>query len=190
FHTEEAGKLLPGTFNYYAISLDGRHYRPFGKNLVLANRLQIGNIAPPVRAAGDGSTARDEPLVPFSKKYFLGGATSIRGSGRYEVSPLSGSGLPIGGDSMLAFSEEIRAALRGKLGGVLFLDGGNVWADSGGFSLGDLRYAIGPGLRYTTPIGPIRLDVGYQINPIDGLLVNGAPQRRRRRLHFSLGQAY
>jgi len=182
FHAEQAGRLVPGTFDYYAASIDGRHYLPItGESVVLASRLQLGNIRP---------FGQDQITVPLSKKYFLGGATSIRGWGRYEVSPLSGSGLPIGGDSMLAFSEEIRAALRGKLGGVLFLDGGNVWADSGGFSLGDLRYAIGPGLRYATPIGPIRLDVGYQINPIDGLLVNGAPQRRRWRLHFSIGQAY
>jgi len=182
FHAEQAGRLVPGTFNYYAASIDGRHYLPLiGESVVLASRLQLGNIRP---------FGQDQVNVPFAKKYFLGGATSIRGWGRYEVSPLSGSGLPIGGDSMLAFSEEIRAALRGKLGGVLFLDGGNVWADSGGFSLGDLRYAIGPGLRYATPIGPIRFDVGYQINPIDGLLVNGAPQRRRWRLHFSIGQAY
>ena len=182
FHAEQAGRLVPGTFNYYAASIDGRHYLPIiGESVVLASRLQLGNIRP---------FGQDQVNVPFAKKYFLGGATSIRGWGRYEVSPLSGSGLPIGGDSMLAFSEEIRAALRGKLGGVLFLDGGNVWERSGGFSLGDLRYAIGPGLRYATPIGPIRFDVGYQINPIDGLLVNGAPQRRRWRLHFSIGQAY
>ena len=57
-------------------------------------------------------------------------------------------------------------------------------------SLGDLRYAIGPGLRYQTPIGPVRFDVGYQLNPIPGLLVNGEPQARRMRFHFSIGQAF
>ena len=65
--------------------------------------------------------------------------------------------------------------LRGKLGGVLFLDGGNVWADSWSIDLRDLRYAVGPGLRYQTPIGPIRFDFGYQLNPIPDLLVNGEP---------------
>ena len=80
--------------------------------------------------------------------------------------------------------------LRGNFGGVIFFDAGNVWADSFGFRLGDLRYAVGPGLRYQTPIGPVRFDVGYQLNPIPGLLVNGAPQSRRWRIHFSIGQAF
>jgi outer membrane translocation and assembly module TamA len=148
---------------------------------VFASRVQLGSIRP----VGNAQTN-----VPFSKKYFLGGATSIRGWGRYEVSPLSGSGLPIGGNSMVALSGELRAMLRGNFGGVLFADGGNVWAESMGFKLGELRYAVGPGLRYQTPVGPIRFDVGYQINPIPDLLVNGSPQKRRFRIHFSIGQAF
>jgi outer membrane protein assembly complex protein YaeT len=179
-HTEEAGRLVPGSFNYYAASADGRHYLPFGDNIVLASRLQVGNIRPVGNEAAN---------VPFAKKYFLGGATSIRGWGRYEVSPLVG-GQPIGGNSMLAFSEELRATLHGNLGGVVFLDAGNVWADSLGFKLGDLRYAVGPGLRYQTPVGPIRFDLGYQLNPTPELIVNGSPQKRRYRLHFSIGQAF
>ena len=55
----------------------------------------------------------------------------------------------------------------------LFIDGGNVWADDWSIALDDLRYAVGAGLRYSTPVGPIRLDWGYQLNPIDGLLVDG-----------------
>jgi outer membrane protein insertion porin family len=181
FHTEQAGRILPGTFQYTAISADGRYYLPLGR-LTLASRLQIGNLRP---SGGD-----EQFTVPFSKRYFLGGATSVRGWGRYEISPLSESGLPVGGDSMLSFSEELRAILHGNLGGVLFLDAGNVWAESWGVKLGDLRYAVGPGLRYQTPIGPIRFDFGYQLNPIPGLFVNGAPQSRRWRIHFSIGQAY
>ena len=59
-----------------------------------------------------------------------------------------------------------------------------------GIRLNDLRYAIGPGLRYQTPVGPIRFELGYQLNPMQGLLVNGAPERRRWRIHFSIGQAF
>ncbi len=179
FHTEQAGRIVPGTFNYYAASADGRHYLPLGDNLVVATRAQIGSI----NAVGAESTN-----VPFSKKYFLGGSTSVRGWDRFEISPLS-SGLPIGGDSMLALSAELRASLRGNLGGVVFIDAGNVWADPFDFDLTDLRYAVGPGLRYRTPIGPVRFDFGWQLNPIPGLLVNGKPSRPWR-MHFSIGQAF
>ena len=54
----------------------------------------------------------------------------------------------------------------------------------------DLRRAVGTGLRYQTPVGPLRFDVGYQLNPIPGLIVNGNPQTRRWRMHFSIGQAF
>jgi outer membrane translocation and assembly module TamA len=172
---------VPGDFNYYAVAIDGRHYLPLTDRLVLATRVQLGNIRP---------IADDQTNIPFAKKYFLGGATSIRGWGRYEVSPLSGSGLPLGGDSMVAATAELRAVLHGNLGGVVFLDAGNVWAKAWSIRLSDLRYAVGPGLRYQTPIGPVRFDIGYQLNPIPGLLVNGEPQSRRFRFHFSIGQAF
>lgn len=180
FHVEQAGRLVPGSFNYYAASADARHYLPLGERLVVASRAQIGSLRP---------IGQDPSNVPFSKKYFLGGASSIRGWGRFEVSPLA-DGVPIGGNSMIAMSAELRATLRDKLGAVLFVDAGNVWAESGAFDLNDLRYAIGPGLRYLTPIGPIRFDVGFQMNPIPGLLVNGAEQKRALRFHFSIGQAF
>lgn len=80
--------------------------------------------------------------------------------------------------------------LTDKFGAVAFVDFGNVWRDAWAIDLRDLRYAVGPGLRYQTPIGPVRFDIGYQLNPIDGLLVNGEPQKRRFRLHFSVGQAF
>ena len=180
-HVEEAGRLTPGTFNFDSFSGDLRSFIPLGGNLVLANRLQFGNI----RAAGH------EPVqVPFSKKYFLGGAASLRGWGRYEVGPLGTSGLPIGGNSLLALSTEMRAALKGRISGVLFVDAGDVWVDDRAIDLGALRYSAGTGLRYQTPVGPLRFDVGYQLNPIDGLTVNGAPQPRRWRIHFSIGQAF
>jgi outer membrane protein insertion porin family len=99
FHAEQAGQWLPGTYNYFSTSADGRHYLPVRRNLVLANRLQLGNIRPVGGIAAN---------VPFARKYFLGGANSIRGWGRFEVSPLGGTGTPIGGNTMIAFSTELR----------------------------------------------------------------------------------
>jgi outer membrane protein insertion porin family/translocation and assembly module TamA len=81
-------------------------------------------------------------------------------------------------------------SLTDKVGAVAFLDLGNVWSSTWRVYLNDLRYDVGPGLRYATPIGPLRVDFGYQINPIPGLLVDGVPQTRRWRVHFSIGQAF
>jgi outer membrane protein assembly complex protein YaeT len=180
-HVEQAGKFMWGTYNYLATTAEGRHYLPIGGKLVFANRLGFGAIRP--SGAVDAN-------VPFHKRYFLGGASSIRGWGRYEVSPLSGFGFPIGGLTMLQGTSEVRFPVVGNLGAVLFLDYGNVWEKSWNFDVGNLRYAVGPGLRYLTPVGPIRVDIGYQLNPIDNLLVNGQPQKRQFRLHFSIGQAF
>ena len=178
-HAEDAGRLLPGTFRYFGVSGDVRHYLPLGQRMVAANRLQFGSISA-VEAPED---------VPFSKKYFLGGATSIRGWGRYEVSPLA-SGLPVGGNSLFAWTSELRARLVGSVGGVAFLDAGNVWEDGWTLKLDDLRYAVGVGIRYQTPVGAVRFDAGYQLNPIEGLVVNDEPQSRPYRFHFSIGQAF
>ncbi|HSL20787.1 MAG TPA: BamA/TamA family outer membrane protein [Vicinamibacterales bacterium] len=180
-HFEEAGRWLPGDFNYREVALEGRHYWTLFDRLVWANRARIGSIT----AAGDAGS-----MVPFFKRYFLGGSSSLRGWGRFQVSPLSGSGLPIGGHSMLEASSEFRIPVWGNLSLVLFGDAGNVWSDRWRLNLGDLRFDVGPGLRYNTPIGPVRFDFGYQINPIEGLLVRGEPEPRRFRMHFSIGQAF
>ena len=81
--------------------------------------------------------------------------------------------LPIGGNTTLAFTGELRARVHGNFSAVGFLDGGNVWERSSQVDLSTLVYAIGAGLRYQTVVGPIRFDYGYQLTPIEGLVVNG-----------------
>ncbi len=180
-HIEQAGRWLAGSYDYYEVTAEARAYRSLGNRIVAAGQARLGSID----ALGD-----PENKVPFFKRYFLGGATNLRGWGRYEISPLSGNGLPIGGHSFLNFSTELRANVWRSLGAVIFLDGGNVWTNRWSFDVNDMRYDVGPGLRYQTPIGPLRADLGYQLNPIPGLLVNGQEQARRIRFHFSIGQAF
>jgi len=180
-HLEKAGGPFGGSWDYVEATAEGRYYQSIGSALVIAAQARAGSID----AAGS-----IEANVPFFKRYFLGGATNLRGWGRYEVAPLSGFGLPIGGTTFMNFSTEARFPVWGDLSGVIFLDGGNVWTDEWDFNLGDLRYDVGPGLRYDTPVGPIRVDVGYQLNPIPGLRPKGELQSRRFRFHFSIGQAF
>ncbi len=179
-HVEQAGRWLPGDFNYVEYSAEGRKYQTVG-NVVLAGRARVGTIdAPGVLATN----------VPFFKRYFLGGSSSLRGWGRFEVSPLTMLGQPIGGHSMFESSGEVRIPVVGQLSAVLFVDAGNVWYESFDINLDDLRVSAGPGLRYRTPIGPVRVDLGYQLTRIEGLLINGEPESRRWRIHFSIGQAF
>lgn len=180
-HLEQAGRWLGGDFDFYELTAEGRYYRSVANRAVVALRARAGSI--------DAWGPQDQ-LVPFFKRYFLGGSANLRGWGRFEVSPLSGAGLPIGGHSFLNFSTEVRVPITGNIGAVLFLDGGNVWYDPWDFDLRDMRYDAGPGLRYNTPIGPLRVDLAYQLNPIDGLLIDGEPQKRQFRVHFSIGHAF
>lgn len=183
-HAEVAGRVLGGDFAYREVSGEGRAYFSLTPSIVAAGHLRVGSIA------GDGNP---ETSVPFFKRYFLGGATSLRGWGRFEVAPLTAAGLPIGGYSMLESSGELRLTPgTSPLGVVAFADAGNVWGSSGGWKLNDLRVNVGGGVRYITPVGPLRFDIAYQLNPIDGLVLKGsAPGGYRRwRFHFSIGQAF
>jgi outer membrane protein insertion porin family len=180
-HAEFAPFFMPGQYHFNLFTADLRHYIPLAERFSIANRVQFGSIDP----------LHDEPgNVPFARKFFLGGSSSIRGWGRYEVSPIGTSGLPIGGNSLLLLNTELRAIVRAPFAAVVFLDAGNVWPDEWSIDLRDLRYAVGAGFRYQTAVGPIRLDIGRQLNPIPGLIVNGASQKRPYRIHFSIGQAF
>jgi outer membrane protein assembly complex protein YaeT len=182
-HVEQAGRWLQGSYDFFEATAEARYYVSLGSAAVVAVRARGGSID----GFGADPTASQ---VPFFKRYFLGGATTLRGWGRYDVSPLTSIGQPVGGQTVLNFSTEVRIPIWRSLGGVIFLDGGNVWSDPWDVNLGDMRYDVGPGIRYLTPIGPLRVDFGYQLNPIPGLLVNGEPEPRRFRLHFSIGQAF
>jgi outer membrane protein assembly complex protein YaeT len=180
-HLEQAGQWLPSDFKYDEATFEGRHFVPLPGNVTLASRVHVGALFGP----GDPET-----YVPFFKRYFLGGSTNLRGWGRFEVGPQSSPGLPIGGFSVFDFSSELRFPIKGNLSGVAFLDGGNVWSGKFEYRLNDLKYDAGPGVRYITPIGPVRVDFGYQINKYPLLIVNGVPETRHWRIHFSIGQAF
>ncbi|MEX2273808.1 MAG: BamA/TamA family outer membrane protein [Vicinamibacterales bacterium] len=180
-HLEQAG--LGGDYKYLETTAEGRHYWNLNERAVLASRLRVAAL---------GGTDNPDADIPFFKRYFLGGAQSLRGWGRFEVSPLTGEGHPIGGFTSLEAMVEVRFPVTTNIGGVLFGDGGNVWPGRYDFNPADMKYDIGAGVRYRTPVGPLRFDVAWQLTKIEGLVIEGDPKNnnRRWRLHFSVGQAF
>jgi outer membrane protein assembly factor BamA len=180
-HVEQAGGWMPGTFNYFSVIGDARRYRRVLEGrVVFAGRLRVGSIDP----------TADDADVPLLKRFFLGGANEMRGWGVYELSPLSSSGEPVGGKSLLTATAEVRVPILKRLRGAIFVEAGNVWQDPWTLRLDDLRYDAGPGLRLNTPFGMIRVDFGYQLRPLEGLRIDGQPQKSRWRFNFGIGEAF
>ena len=145
-HVEQAGRVVGGDWQYTEATLEGRHYLTLGRWGVLATRARGAAIMAPGRESPDVDPLNvRNPNVPFFKRYFLGGASSLRGWGRYEVSPLNEGGFPIGGLASVEAMTELRFPIRGKLSGVVFLEGGNVWTDVADVALGDFSTTRVPG---------------------------------------------
>jgi outer membrane protein assembly factor BamA len=146
-------------------------YTPIGKKFVLARATSFGIVHPWQNVPSPNS------VIPLPEHFFSGGATSERGFPDLQAGPRDAvTGFPIGGTALLMNQTELRFPLLGEdIGGVLFHDMGNVYTSTSAISfrtdqhgLGDFDYmnhAVGFGIRYKTPIGPVRLDLAYSINP-------------------------
>jgi outer membrane protein insertion porin family len=164
-------------------------YKEFGKGIVWANSLRIG-IAQPFAGS----------RVPVSELFFSGGGSTLRGF------PLNGAGpqrqiavcsdpndpatcskieAPSGGRELFIANSEVRIPLpiRKGLGVVAFYDGGNVFqhVGFGGFA-SDYSNTVGVGLRYKTPVGPVRIDLGHNLNSPPGI--------KSTQIFITLGQAF
>jgi outer membrane protein assembly complex protein YaeT len=146
-------------------------YHPIGKKYVLARNTSFG-ILHPLQQSDNPLTA-----IPLPEHFFSGGANSQRGFPDFQAGPRDPvTGFPLGGTALLMNQTEFRFPLIGEnIGGVFFHDMGNAYSSASKISfrvdqhgLGDFDYmvhAVGFGLRYRTPIGPVRLDLAYSINP-------------------------
>ncbi len=170
---ESSFRALLSDVNYFKGTVELRGYKKLYR-MVLAKRITMGVIQP------FGSTGTFD--IPIFKRFFAGGSTSMRGFPFQKLGPLSDGGDPLGGNSLLVGSFEVRYPIYGEFGGVVFFDYGNVYASEWSFPLGDIKYAPGVGLRYDTIIGPVRFDVGYALNPEPGI--------RRVQFFISIGQAF
>jgi outer membrane protein insertion porin family len=163
---------------------------PGGRSLVVATRLAVGiadgfpRPAGQVNEDGEIEEVSIEDL-PASERFFAGGDTTIRGFALDTVgagNTISPQGFPRGGNAVLLMNGELRVPVTTSLGAALFLDGGNVYERITDFGLDELRGSYGFGVRYRSPLGPIRFDLGFKIAP--------RPNESSRAFHFSFGQAF
>jgi outer membrane protein insertion porin family len=110
--------------------------------------------------------------MPIHERFFGGGSNSFRGEPFDQLGPRDANSLkPIGGKALFILNFELRFPLFStlpNLSGVVFYDKGNVFYRRKDFRVGDLEDALGIGIRYRTPLGPLRLDFGWNLNPPTG----------------------
>jgi translocation and assembly module TamA len=138
---------------------------------VLALRF-VGGIA-------SGASALD---LPPDQRFYAGGSGTIRGFRYQSVGPTFSDGTPTGGTALAAVGAELRQRFTPTIGGVLFVDGGEVSDNAATPTAGEFRVGVGTGIRYYTPIGPIRFDVAFP--------VRRQPADDRFEIYIGLGQAF
>jgi len=128
--------------------------------------------------------------LPASERFFAGGDTSVRGFALDRLgdeSTISPTGFPKGGNGVIILNSEMRVAVTGRIQGVGFVDAGNVVARASDLDLFELRTTAGFGVRVRSPVGPIRLDLGFKL---DRRELSPGRLERRSIWHISLGQAF
>jgi outer membrane protein assembly factor BamA len=177
--TEAAG----GALTYTRVTPEARGYLPLGP-AVLGARARLGALV---------------GTAPATRRFFVGGANSHRGFPERHLAPFAEGvvddrtlAVPYGGTASLELSTELRFPLPDlpylpPLAGAAFVDGGDVTETWGALDVDRLHWASGLGLRLPTPIGAVRLDVGYRLNRFGP----GEPQHGHRfAYHLSVGEAF
>ena len=158
---------------FTVLEADGRIYRPLDSagRFVAAARGRIG-FAP------SGSLAD----IPAPHRLYSGGSGSVRGFAEDVIGPLDDSNDPTGGRSVIELGGEFRFPIWGDLGGVAFVESGAVSEDLVPTFEDGVQYAAGGGVRYYSPVGPIRVDVAVPLNPRDS--------DDSYQFYISIGQAF
>jgi len=170
-------------FAYLPLKTPRRMILALGARLGAAHAFKLSRTTPTGTA--------DDVLLPASERFFAGGDTTVRGFSLDRLGDartISTSGFPTGGNGEIVLNAELRVSVLGmRAEAVGFVDAGNIFQRATDLNLGDLRPAVGFGGRYRSPVGPIRVDLGFNLNRKE--LVPGTLERGYV-LHISLGQAF
>lgn len=167
-----ATSLLFSETDFIKITLYGSTFHRLHKRIVLALTARAG--------LAYGYEDTDE--LPLVERFFLGGRFSVRGYEQDTLGPKGENDDPTGGNAFALGSVEFRTYIGKGISVVPFLDCGNVWTDASDFNPSDIKYTAGLGLRYSTPVGPLRIDYGYKLNK--------EKNESSGELHFSIGHAF
>ena len=172
---EYAGGPLGGDSDFVKYFLSGKVFYPVTTSTVLSGNILWGHVISTVGGR-----------VPIFERFFLGGPYSIRGFKSLTISPTDpNTGERIGGNKELVANVEYLFPLFGEFGfkGVLFFDAGNTWRQGDWPWDGEaLKYAAGLGIRWYSPMGPLRFEWGWNLNP--------APGEAKRVMEFTIGTAF
>ena len=166
-----SGYLLSET-DFVKAVVNGSAYKALSKNFVVAVSLKSG------MSQGFEKTTE----LPLVERFFLGGRTTVRGYEQDTLGPKGVNGSPTGGNMFILTNLELRTDVAKGFGLVTFLDGGNVWKKNSDVKLSDMKYTAGAGIRYNTPVGPLRIDYGHKLDRETG--------ESKGEVHFSIGHAF
>ncbi|MGH9311284.1 MAG: BamA/TamA family outer membrane protein, partial [Vicinamibacterales bacterium] len=184
-----AARALGGQVGFAKTYLQGIWFKrlPGPRRIVFATRASVG-LADGFPQEPNPDDPEQKPIedLPGSERFFAGGDTTIRGFALDTVGEpktISALGFPKGGNAVLILNAELRVPVWKDIGAAVFVDGGNVFERVTDFDFGELRGSSGFGLRYRSPIGPIRVDLGFKMDRRE-------LDTRRHVIHFSIGQAF
>jgi len=164
-----------GDNRFFRITASVVQHQPLWFNHVLSGRLLSGY-----------ELGWSKDPVPLFERYFLGGANTIRSFKAREISPVDTSGTKVGGNFQILGNLEYTVPLPFNLRAAMFFDVGNVYGPDQSFGtpidLTKLKYAVGPGIRWNSPFGPIRVDYGLNPNPTG--------KEKIGNIQFSMGGAF
>ena len=170
---EIVGSFLGGTNSFVRSLLRVKRFHTLNPATILGTSLEVGWM--------DASGGLEE--IPLNERFYAGGPNSLRAFEDQRAGPLDENRLPLGGRVKIVWNMlEVRRAIYKIVGGVFFVDVGNVWSASEQVDLRDLRTSVGIGLRVNTPVGLARLDYGVNADPQEG--------EPGGKVYFSMGQVF
>ncbi|MDY7037288.1 MAG: outer membrane protein assembly factor BamA [Thermodesulfobacteriota bacterium] len=156
---EYAGGFLGGDSYFTKYLASSAWYFPFLWKTVFMARGQWGYVE-----------ERSGGKLPIYQKFRLGGIDTVRGFDYASISPKDpASGDKIGGEKFMSYNLEYRFPVLKKFGiiGVVFLDAGNVFMDNESYSFSGIKKSAGTGIRWYSPVGPLRVEYGKNLDPLE-----------------------